>query len=217
MLSYSICVIPMADLPLTTTKLLDRLRACAAGGVSVDADTAWSEIDARYRPVLLGFTRSLGLSQSDAEDAAQWALAELSRALSQDQYERGKGRLRSWVMGIARHRVQMTKRAAARRRESPVSDPTPLIETPDDATLSGIWDREMERAIFAEAWRLVQPRFAPATLRAFELVAMRESPVEAAAHECGMSVESVYVAKSRVTKALKEFATELASRYAEDQ
>ena len=217
MVSDSVCDIPMADLPLTTTKLLDRLRAIAVEGASVDTHAAWAEIDARYRPVLLGFTRSLGLSQSDAEDAAQWTLAELSRALSEGQYERGKGRLRSWVMGIARHRVQMTKRAAARRRESPVPDPTPIVETPDDATLSGIWDREMERAVFAQAWQLVQTRFAPATLRAFELVAMRESAAEAAADECGMSVESVYVAKSRVTKALKELATELASRYAEDQ
>jgi RNA polymerase sigma-70 factor (ECF subfamily) len=207
----------MSDLPLTTTKLLDRLRACAAAGASIDSNTAWAEIDARYRPVLIGFARSLGLPQSDAEDAAQWTLAELAKGLSLGQYERGKGRLRSWVMGIARHRVQMTKRAAARRRETPSPDPTPLCETPDDATLSGIWDREMDRTIFTEAWRLVQPRFAPASLRAFELVAMRETPAEAAAAECGMSVESVYVAKSRVTKALRELASDLAARYAEDQ
>jgi len=207
----------MADLPLTTTKLLDRLKACVAEGASIETNTAWAEIDARYRPVLIGFARSLGLSQSDAEDAAQWTLAELAKGLSLGQYERGKGRLRSWIMGIARHRVQMTKRAAARRRESPSPDPTPFHDSPDDATLSGLWDREMERSVFSEAWRLVQLRFSPTTLRAFELVAMRDTPAEAAASECDISVENVYVAKSRVTKALKELAADLTSRFTEDQ
>lgn len=218
---------PMVDLPLTTTKLLDCLRSPAAtpsaidNGELHDSGSAWKEIDDRYRPVLIGLTRSLGLSQADAEDAAQWTLAEFARGLREGDYQRGKGRLRSWVMGIARHRAQMIKRASARRVRSPQDGPgqvhAPLPDVPDEASLDALWEREVERAVFAQAWQLAQLRFTPATLRAFELVAMRGVPVEAAARECQMSVESVYVSKSRVTRGLKELATELTVRYDQDQ
>jgi DNA-directed RNA polymerase specialized sigma24 family protein len=220
----------MPELPLTTTKLLDCLRSPASGkredeGWNREGRGAWAEIDARYRPVLIGFTRSLGLSHADAEDAAQWTLAEFARGLGSGQYERGKGRLRSWVMGIARHRVQMIKRSAA-RKEAPQGDdrhakpnaPARIAhpETPDEATLSVIWERELERAVFAKAWALAQARSAPETLRAFELVVMRDTPPEVAASECGLSVESVYAAKSRITRLLKTLASELMARYEED-
>ncbi|QOI99211.1 MAG: sigma-70 family RNA polymerase sigma factor [Phycisphaeraceae bacterium] len=208
----------MADLPLTTTLLLDRLRRTWEGG-----ESAWAEIDARYRPVLIGFTRSLGLSEADAEDAAQWTLAEFSRGLRGGQYERGKGRLRSWVMGIARHRVEMIRRSVGRRPEnkkvggSGGVSPIEERETPDAEGMEAIWDREVERAVFEEAWRRVQGRFAPESLRAFELVAMRGASSAAAAAECGMNFEALYMAKSRVTKALREIAADLTRRYGDDE
>lgn len=218
----------MADLPLTTTQLLDRLRVGPSGGASdggavAEVRGAWGEVDARYRPVLIGFTRSLGLSEADAEDAAQWTLAELSRALRAGQYERGKGRLRSWVMGIARNRVLMIQRSQRRRaagaggmsaeEAAGVWPPTP----PDEAAMSVVWERELERAVFTRAWELARERFDDVTLRLFELVSMRGVPANSAAAECGVGVERVYVAKSRVTKALREMSAELMSRYGADE
>lgn len=211
----------MADLPLTTTQLLDRLKGGAFSSGAGEGAGAWAEVDARYRPVLIGFTRSLGLGEADAEDAAQWTLAELARALRHGQYERGKGRLRSWIMGIARNRVLMIQRAARRREarqssgdaEAGAWPPTP----PDDETMSAAWDRELERAVFAKAWELVRGRFEASTILAFELVVMRGLGVDAAIAECGMRAEQIYVAKSRVTKALRELTAELMARYGEDE
>lgn len=211
----------MADLPLTTTQLLDRLKGGTFSSGAGEGAGAWAEVDARYRPVLIGFTRSLGLGEADAEDAAQWTLAELSRALRHGQYERGKGRLRSWIMGIARNRVLMIQRAARRREarqtlgdvEAGAWPPTP----PDDETMSAAWDRELERAVFTKAWELVRSRFEPGTIRAFELVAMRGLAADVVAAECGVTAEQVYVAKSRVTKALRELTAELMARYGEDE
>lgn len=231
----------MADLPLTTTQLLDRLRCGASNGAQgvstdpsagahagaaigaarADQHSAWNEVDARYRPVLIGFTRSLGLSEADAEDAAQWTLAELSRGLRAGHYERGKGRLRSWVMGIARNRVLMIQRSKRQGPTGPLPNdqaagvwpPTP----PDEATMSVVWERELERTVFTRAWGIVRDRFDDATLRMFELVSMRGVPPAAAAAECAVPVDRVYVAKSRVTKALREISAELMSRYGADE
>lgn len=72
----------------TTTRLLDSLKESIAG------DT-WRRFDARHRPILIAFGRKSGLSEADAEDASQQALAEFARDFRAGRQERGKGRLRS--------------------------------------------------------------------------------------------------------------------------
>lgn len=198
------------DLPVTTTLLLHRLSAQA------DPDS-WQDVDRRYRPVLLGFARALGLSAADAEDAAQWTLAEAARLLGAGDYRRERGRLRSWIFGIARHRVQMLKRAAARRRCELLHDRTP--DLPDEATLSSLWTRETQKAALERAWHALRaaPRTSPESLRAFELVVLRRVPAEQAAAECGLSLDALYAAKSRLLKRLRELVAESVGCYNTDE
>jgi DNA-directed RNA polymerase specialized sigma24 family protein len=156
------------NLPMTTSTLLDLLRSPAAGGPG-EGESAWAELDARYRPVLIGFADALGRagggagcggwSRADAEDAAQWTLAELLKSLRAGVYAREKGRLRSWIMGIARNRVRMIKRSMARRNAVVYADAA-CTPDQDDATLDAIWTREQERAVRARV--VVQGRFAVA-------------------------------------------------------
>jgi DNA-directed RNA polymerase specialized sigma24 family protein len=54
------------------------------------------------------------------------------------------------------------------------------------------------------------------TMLAFELVALRGVPTGEAAHQCGMSTEQVYVAKSRVTKRLRQIVAQLTEAFEED-
>jgi DNA-directed RNA polymerase specialized sigma24 family protein len=213
------------NLPMTTSTLLDLLRSPAAGGPG-EGESAWAELDARYRPVLIGFADALGRagggagcggwSRADAEDAAQWTLAELLKSLRAGVHAREKGRLRSWIMGIARNRVRMIKRSMARRNAVVYADAA-CTPDQDDATLDAIWTREQERAVLAIAMSIVAERVSPETMRLFELVTIRGLTAEAAASECGVAVEKVYVAKNRVTRALRETATALAARYDEDR
>lgn len=191
---------------MTTTLLLHRLAS--------EADPrSWQEVDRRYRPVLLGFSRALGLSDADAEDAAQWTLAETARLLGAGDYHRDRGRLRSWIFGIARHRVQMLKRAAARRRCADL-DESALIPA-DEHTLSQIWTRQTRKAAFEQAWHALRaaPHTSPENLRAFELVVLRRVPAEQAAAQCGLSLQAVYTAKSRLLARLRDLVAEISRGY----
>src|SRR5262245_46554274 len=116
---------------ITTTELLEGLR-------SASHKTAWRTLDARMRPVLVGVTRRLGLSLDQAEEVAQAALAEVFEGYQQGRYQRGKGRLRSWVVAIARN---LAIDALRRKGRSPVQTPLPF-EVPDEARVSVIWDEE---------------------------------------------------------------------------
>jgi DNA-directed RNA polymerase specialized sigma24 family protein len=55
------------------------------------------------------------------------------------------------------------------------------------------------------------------TINAFELVALRGVPATEVANQCQMTVDQVYVAKSRVTKKLRELVETLTKAFEEDE
>ncbi len=199
----------------TTTALLDSLKD--AGNSNV-----WVEFDARYRPILVGFARKLGLSQEDSADVAQQAMMEFVRDYRSNLYQRGKGKLSSWLIAIARNRAVDLQRSQGRRREwrgeSAIDQANEGGSLQDEGSLNAIWDAERKHAILAAALARLREtsRMSEPTIKAFELVAIRGVPSEAAARECGMTVDEVYVAKNRVTKQLREIVSGITRAYDED-
>lgn len=192
----------------TTTKLLDALKEPAN-------EPVWAQMDARYRPVIAGLARRLGLNESDADETAQQSLVEFLCAYRDGRYDRSKGRLSSWILGIARHtalRVRKRRDAARGGEEDAMSD------LPDEVALRPIWDEERDRAIIARALAQLRDQSAvdDRTLLAFELVALRGVPAAEVGQQCGMTVDQVYVAKSRLTKSLKELVKQMTEAFEED-
>ena len=188
----------------TTTRLLDALH-------DTRNEPAWAHLDARYRPVIIGLARRLGLNTTEAEEVAQQALAEFVRAYREGRYDRGKGRLSSWILGIAHHTILHFLRAS-RSAEPVVSD------VADERALRTIWTDERDRAILVRALAMLRDEDAldDRTLLAFDLVALRGVPVAEAAAQSQMSTNQVYVAKSRVVKRLRALVEELTSAFEED-
>jgi len=191
----------------TTTALLESLKDPGQDGV-------WWEFDARFRPLLTALAVRLGLDVGEAEDVAQETLAEFIRAYREDKYDRTRGRLSSWVIAIAKNRIARRRRAvgrhAGRRGDSALADLS------DTAHLAALWDEEERHLIILRAMELLRAgRASEAKLRAFELVAVRGVPAEEAARECGMSVDEVYTAKSRLTIRLREIVEELTAAWRE--
>lgn len=192
-----------------TSLLLDRLRDPAE-------QEAWEQIDARYRPVISGFVRFLGLSESDAADVAQSTLVALFESLRSGAYRREMGRLRPWAMGIARRQASMLRRADARRRVE--RGESAFDADADDATLSVLWEEQERRCILQNAWELLRgtPRISPSNLRAFEMIVLGGSTPEQAAVACGLRVDHVHVIKGRLARKLQELVADLTRAYTDD-
>jgi DNA-directed RNA polymerase specialized sigma24 family protein len=62
-----------------------------------------------------------------------------------------------------------------------------------------------------------ESEFDDRTLGAFELSSLRGVPVAETAAQCGMSLDQVYVARSRVTKRLRSLVEELTAAFEEDR
>lgn len=188
----------LADYP-TTTDLLDGLHAPSD-------QSAWIEFDRRFRPILLAFLRHMGVTDSDAEDVTQETLACFVRDYRDKKYDRQQGRLRSWLIGIARCRLVDQRRAAARRNVR--RGASAFQELPDDTDAEAIWEEAQRRVIFEQAWSELQQtaRFQDRTLEAFDRVVLRHEPIADVAAQLDLTPQEIYNTKSRVVARLREIA-----------
>lgn len=182
---------------VTTTALLDGLH-------EEGNRAAWDEFDRRYRPILVAFLRRTGLDEADAADVAQETLTCFVQDYRRHKYDRAQGRLRSWLIGIARCRVADLWRSAGRRRE--LRGESAIVNLPAEADADSTWEEEERRFIFQQAIRELREttRFNERTIEAFERVVLRREPVEAVSTQIGLSPQEIYNAKNRVVEKLRD-------------
>ena len=176
-------------------------------------ETAWREFDARYRPIVIGFVRRLGIGEADAADVAQETLAQFAAEYTAGQSRRERCRLRTWLVGIAKHRAaDLLSRNA--RYAGRIQAVQPAAQSTDDG-IEELWLAEVRKMIRQTALTELGEHTALSshTVRAFELVALEERPVAGVARELGMSADSVYKAKHRCLMHLRVILAELNELY----
>jgi hypothetical protein len=92
----------------TTTHLLDGL-------FDTENQQAWAEFDSRYRPILIGFLKRMGLSDADAADVAQDTLT----CFVQDYRAKVRPRQGPAALVADRHRPLPLRRSQAGRDPPP--------------------------------------------------------------------------------------------------
>jgi RNA polymerase sigma-70 factor (ECF subfamily) len=191
----------------TTTAMLSALH---------DAEdvAAWEAFDERYRPILHRVGRQLGLSDADAADLAQDVTVRFIQRYREGAYDRKRGRLGAWLAGIARNAaIDLHRR---RRKSVPIESLAEQVADPDD--VEDLWRRCRQDRILEVAMALVRDagRTDPRTFEAFQLVSIRGVAPSEVADSLGISIESVYAARSRVARRLQEAVAEVERDYDEE-
>lgn len=173
----------------------------------------WREFDGRFRPLLVSFGRRLGLDTADAADVAQETLLQFVRDYRAGKYDRSRGRLGAWLMGIARHRLQDARRSKIARRE--VRGESALAMLCDETEFSAIWDAECRQAVLEEALRELSQssRVTKQTWQAFRMHVVDQVSVEDVAVRLGTTIKAVYLAKHRYLRRLRETVEMMNERY----
>jgi RNA polymerase sigma factor (sigma-70 family) len=169
--------------------------------------SAWDEFDRRYRPILIGFLRRMGLDETDAADVAQETLT----CFVQDY--RQQGRLRSWLIGIARCRLADLRRVTGRRRER--RGESAIKGLPDETDADSVWEAEERRFIFEQALAELRKtaRFSERTIGAFERVVLRQEPMDTVSAELGLTPQEIYNVKNRVVERLRAIVQRYEERF----
>lgn len=199
----------MIDATVTTSALL---AALATPG----NQQAWAEIDHRYRPILISVARKAGLGDADADVVAQDALADLFASLQAKRYDRSRGRLRQWLLGICRLKIADARRREASRGHTLSGS---IAESASNDEWTQVWEIEQRQVILAEAIARLRAsgKMQPHTLAAFEMTALRNIPASEVAAQLGLTAQEVYLAKSRCLERIRTIIDELNRVYADDE
>jgi RNA polymerase sigma-70 factor, ECF subfamily len=190
----------------TTATVLQRLR-------DFDNREAWDSFADRFRRPIVSFARGMGLATADAEDVAQETLIAFAEAYRQGRYDPSKGKLSRFLFGIAYRQALRARAARVPAKDVNVAQAATTFwsKVPngdEETSAGGVWDTEWERSILDQCLDQVRSEFETPTFRAFELVVRDERPPAEAAQMLGLPLKSVYNAKHRILKRIRELREE---------
>ncbi len=162
---------------------------------------AWERFVDLYTPLLFAWARRLGLGTHQAADLVQDVFAVLVEKLPEFRYDSNRS-FRAWLKTIL---VNRRRNELRRRPDAQQGGADRLLdEVADSDAAPGFEEEEYRRHIAGRALELMQAEFEPATWRAcWEMVVSGRSAADIAA-ELGMTVNAVYLAKSRVLRRLRQ-------------
>jgi RNA polymerase sigma-70 factor (ECF subfamily) len=177
----------------TSIHLLERLR-------HREDQAAWERFAALYLPLLLRWGRQSGLPLRDASDFVQDVLVILLQELPTFDYEPRQGRFRGWLKTIAVRRL-----ADCRKRWNPTApSDRPVPEGTAPGSEEALWEADDRKYLIRRALELMRSDFAETTWQAcWELTVGGRTAAEVG-RMLGMTEGSVYAAKSRVIRRLRE-------------
>lgn len=188
----------------TRSSLLRRLQ-------KPDAEEAWTEFCARYAAVVQRVARRAGLREEDSADVVQEVMLSLSKALPQFEYRPDQCSFRTWLFRVIRARIIDHRRRENRRGAIPFSqlesdhgsDALESLVGVDESSFQTIWENEWKETVWRQALDEIRQRVSPRQFQIYEAVVLKEWPVKTACSRLGVNSAQVYLARHRVTRALR--------------
>lgn len=168
----------------------------------------WAEFNDRYRELLYRYARRRGATHLDAEEVAQDVTLYLFRAMERFEYNPARGRFRGYLRFAVV--TALARRNARSAKQGTTTSPDRLdamTASPDVADAE--WEREWQLHRLRAALQAVSAEFEPITMEVFRMHVLAGCSVEETAGRLNVSKGSVYQAKSRVLKALKDYVAKM--------
>ena len=175
------------------------LRAVA----NTENESAWQRLFDLYAGFVFSIARSKGLNDADADDIVQVVFTDLARNLPTFQYDRAKGRFRSYLAGLVHWRVTDRLKAGKRNMELMASfeEESKSNIAAGDAAFE---EREWQSAALEEALRRIKPDVRPEHYAAFVASTVEGQDTETVMRLYGLSRDNLYQIRKRLTMKLRE-------------
>jgi len=144
--------------------------------------------------------------------------------MPQFRYDPAKGSFKNWLLLITRRRIQDHLRQyyrAERLTNAGQIGPAQEATVPDagpspDAIIEATWEQEWRENIFQAALATVRQQVKPKHFQVFDCCVLQNLPPRQVARMLGLSAAQTYLAKHRVSAAVKRAASEIESRAGRD-
>jgi len=188
------------DFNKTRATLLEQIRSSDGPSQKL----AWEKFTVRYVPVIAEFARRCGAQPNDCDDIVQDVMARFVMA-DDFVYDPAKGRFRGWLKVCTVRAAQRVKRKGLNLRGVSL-DNVPELELAVTPMWNDIWEQEVVNQAMI---RLRTAYVGTPALAAFEMYGLGEQPATAVAEKLGISVDSVYQHKKRMTQELRDLVRQI--------
>lgn len=181
------------------SSLLQRLK--------LESPEAWRRLVHLFGPLVYQWCRRYGLQAADATDVGQEVFRTVACRIGRFRRDRPADTFRGWLWTITRSRIVDNWRRQQRQPQATGGSTAQIrlanlaAAEPGDLPTS---EPEVQHSLYRRGLQLIQDEFAQRTWKAFWRVAVDGCPPVEVAEELGLSVNSVYLAKSRVLRRLRE-------------
>lgn len=190
---------------ITSMTLLDRLQKAG------DSET-WDRLVKIYSPLLNAWLRKYDVQSSDADDLVQDVLLAVSKELPTFRHNGRPGAFRAWLRSMLVNRTRNFWRTRDRQAQaSGGSDMERRLAQLDDpnSQMSRLWNQQHDLHVAEQLLVMAEPHFTAETWQAFVRVAIDGQRADTVAEELGISVNAVFIAKSRVLSRLRLEAADI--------
>ena len=175
------------------------LRAVADTG---DA-AAWARFFDLYAGFVFAIARSKGLSAEDADDVVQTVFGDLVRKMPTFEYDRTKGKFRSYLLGLVNWRVIDKLKAGRREADFRMAYGDEVKAGPSMEGAADLAEREWQAAALDEALCRLQKEARPDHFAAFVESAVEGLDTETVMRLHGLTRDNLYQIRARFTAKLK--------------
>lgn len=191
--------------PTTSLSLLDRLR-------TRPDEAAWRQLTGVYTNLIRAWLSKHAVALDEIDDLVQEVLLVVLNKLPDFEHNQRTGAFRCWLRRITSNCLRKFWDARrVRPRATGDSQFAQILDELEDprSPIGQQWDQEHDLHVTHRLLEQIKPQFEPATWRAFYEVSLEGRSGAEVARELGISVNAVYIAKSRVLAKLRAEAGDL--------
>jgi len=187
----------------TRRSLLSRLR-------NVEDDASWHAFFGTYWRLIYNIARKSGLSDDEAQEVVQETVISVARKMPDFRYDPAKGSFKQWLLLITRRRIhdhlrRMYRSLPAAPEED--ADRFSALKAEVDET----WEEEWRANLLRAALDRVRHRVNPKQYQVFDYCVLQSLSASEVARMLGLNAAQVYLAKHRISMAVKRAVAEIES------
>ena len=172
--------------------------------ISEGDEVSWNRFHEIYTPLIRMCGQDWGLLPHECDDLVQDVMLSIFKVSKTFRYDRTKGSFRSYLRTVVRNQVFAIFRA--RKTDSEVQTAN---ENLLDCAFQEKWEAEWHNYLLNEALRLLETRMEKLSYRSFYQYAIQQKKPAEVAAGLGITVNAVYINKSRALELLRQLVQEL--------
>ena len=171
---------------------------------------SWQEFFDTYWKLIYGVARKASLTDAEAQDVVQEVLVHVAKQMPGFKYDPAIGSFKGWLLVKTRWCIieQLRRRGRVVMPQegdsTTAADAVEQVADPSVQPMEELWEKEWQQNLLEAALTRLKRRFDSLKLQMFDFYVRKEFSAEEVAARFGVSVDQVYLAKHRVTEALKE-------------